>query len=221
MRKLLFRDIFLVPKYKSWNAEFKRLPPKFQASLPKFTPPKLNRDRLSELFGSLSDLSFTIEEGEYSMQTKEGKSTPPDWALMDVPLVLTTINTSNDCGLYGVTSLNDKIMELYNLQGRLVKSIQTESGNRPQDIAATKSDDLVYIDDIEKTVNIVKNTNIETMVVSPGWIPRYVCSTSSDDLLVVMDNAAKQTRVVRYSGSTEKQIIQFHNKRHQLYSSGG
>lgn len=85
-----------------------------------------------------------------------------------------------------------------------MKSIQTESGNRPQDIAVTKSDDLVYIDDIEKTVNIVKNKSIETMVVSPGWIPRYVCSTSSDDLLFVMDNAAKQTRVVRYSGSTEK-----------------
>lgn len=125
MRKLLnFGDIFLVPEYKSRNAEFKRLPPKFQASLPKFTPPKINRDRLSELFGSLSDLSFTIEEGEYSMPTKEGKSTPPDWALMDVPLVLTTINTSNDRGLYGVTCLNDekiwtcgnnKIMELYNL----------------------------------------------------------------------------------------------------------
>lgn len=73
-------------------------------------------------------------------------------------------------------------MELYNLQG---KSIQTKSGNKPQDIAVTKSGDLVYIDDIEKTVNIVKNTFIETMVRLDEWIPHYVCSTLSDDLLVV------------------------------------
>ncbi|XP_052681783.1 E3 ubiquitin-protein ligase TRIM71-like [Crassostrea angulata] len=231
LKKLLnSKDVYLLFEYKSRNAEFRRLPPKLKISLPNFRPQKIHTDQLIEQFGSLSALSFTTDEQDYSMPPQGAESSPSDRSLMDEPRVITAIATGHEYRVYGVTCLNDtkiwmrgmyRMMKLFNMEGKLVESIITKSGNAPKDIVVTTNGDLVYTDMGYRTVNIVKNTQIQTVIRLLEWRPLGVCSASSGDILVVMvSDDDKPTKVVRYSGSTEKQSLQFNDKGQPLYSSG-
>ena len=108
------------------------------------------------------------------------------------------------------TSGNNKIMKLYNLKGELLKSVQTKSRNKPCDIAVARNGGLVYADIKDRSINLVSGTQIQTLILLRGWIPLRLCSTCSGDFLVIMrSDDRKQTKVVRYASSTEKQTIQW------------
>ncbi|XP_061195105.1 uncharacterized protein LOC133203313 [Saccostrea echinata] len=213
--------------YKIKSEKFTKLPSKLIFKFPVFTGNN-DRDQCSQLFGSISPLSITTEEHGYTMETPEAEYCPPVKPLLDEPELITNIDTEYN-KLYSVTCLSDeeiwtcgnsKIMKLYNLQGKLLKSIQTKSGIKPCDIAVTRSGDLVYVDPDARTVNIVKNKQIQEVIRLQGWRPYNVCSTSFGDLLVTMHSDDKQSKIVCYSGSTEKQTIQFDSEGKPLYSSG-
>ncbi|XP_061168997.1 uncharacterized protein LOC133178271 [Saccostrea echinata] len=69
------------------------------------------------------------------------------------------------------------------------------------------------------TVNIVKNEKTEEVIRLQNWNPLTICTTSSGDLLVIMERE-DETKLVRYSGSTEKKSIQFDDKGKPLYLPG-
>ena len=208
--KLDINDICLVSEYTSRTEEFRSLPAQFQVTLPTFTPQEINREQIHQQIGSWSKPAITF--------------------LLDEPRILTDIQTEftdllsvsclSDSELW--TCGNDKILRLYNLQGELLRSVRTQSGNRPHGISVTRSRDLVYTDYGDKSINIFSGTQMQTLITLRGWIPRYVCSSSFGDLLVIMDSDDwKQTKVVRYSGYTEKQSIQWDDQGNPLYTSSG
>nr|XP_022333195.1 uncharacterized protein LOC111130415 [Crassostrea virginica] len=210
--KLDTSDVCLVSGYTSRTEEFRSLPAQFQMTLPTFTPQEINREQIHQQIGSLSELAITF--------------------LLDEPRILTDIQTEYKKGLLSVSCLSDSelwtrgyydnILRLYNLQGELMRSVQTISGSKPLDIAVTRSGDLVYTEYYDSSINQVSGIQIQTLIRLQGWGPLYLCSTSSGDLLVTMTSYdLKQTKVVRYSGSTEKQSIQWDDRGKPLYTTGG
>nr|XP_022297322.1 uncharacterized protein LOC111106792 [Crassostrea virginica] len=209
-RLLNTSDVCLLSEYTSRTEEFRSLPFQFQVTLPTFTPQEIHREQIHQQIGSLSELTII-------------------YPLLDEPRILTDIQIEYDY-LYRVSCLSDSelwtrgnnnILRLYNLQGELLRCIQTKSGNEPEDIAVTRSGDLVYADWKDRSINLVNGTQIQTLITLRGCIPYGLCSTSSGDLLVIMySDDWKQTKVVRYSGSKEKQTIRWDDRGKPLYSSG-
>lgn len=222
-------DIGLISAYKSRNAEFRRMPSKPTISLPRFSPQEMNKEQIRQQFGSLSVESFDTKDDNYTIDCPNAATSPKFRSLIDEPRIVTEFKTKFDNSLCSVSCRSDELiwtcghnestMRLYSLQGKPKNVINT--GKQPGDIAVTRSWDLVYTDRNDRTVNIVKNTNIQTLITLQEWEPCNVCSTYLGDLLVVMiSNDHKQAKVVRYSGSKEKQIIQYDSKGQPLYSSG-
>lgn len=226
-------DAGVLPTYKSEIARFGRLLPKITISLPVFTPYTINKENIFRQFGCLSELDIRTEEYCYPMDEPSAENNFTYKPIIDDFRVITDIDTDygNTDGLLSVFCLSDELiwtcgsgidMRLYNHQGEIIKSIHTKSGRQPWDITVTRNGDLVYTDPLDRTVNIVKNRHIQEVIRLYDWTPLNVCSTSSDDLLVTMfSNKGNQTKLVRYTGSIIKQIIQFDESGNSLYSSDG
>nr|XP_022304526.1 tripartite motif-containing protein 2-like [Crassostrea virginica] len=221
-------DVGHVSRYKSRNVDYRKLPSKLKISLPNFQLQRINTEQLLNQFGSLSPSSIETEEQGYTVPSPGAESSPPARPLLDVPCLITDIPTKEYGELYHVSCLSDeeiwtrgdnKSMNLYNLKGELLKSVQNKSGKVPADIAVTRSGGLVYTDYNDSSINLV-STQIQKLIKLQGWRPWGLCSMASGDLLVIMtSDDRKQTKVVRYSGSTEKQTIQWDNQGKPLYSS--
>ena len=206
-------DVCLVSEYTSRTEEFRSLPAQFQVTLPTFTPKEINREQIHQQIGSLSKLDITY----------------PLVIPLDKIQIITDMQTDY-VGLHNVSCLSDSefwtcgednILRLYNLYGELVKSYRTKTGYMPQDIAVTRSGDLVYTDLHDSSINLVSGREIRTLITLRGWKPLGVCSMSSGHLLVIMkSNDDKKTKVVRYSGSKKKQSIQWDDQGKPLYTSG-
>ncbi|XP_078312579.1 uncharacterized protein LOC111133699 [Crassostrea virginica] len=226
-------NVNIVSKYKSRTQEFRMLPPIPKVAIPNFQPQTINREHLLKLFGSLTHLFKEDEEEEEEEEEdisiiKETKPSPKGRPLLDVPKLITELDTGYKY-LHGVSCLsdeeiwtrgNDKNLKLYNQRGKLLKSVQTISGNSPDDIAVICSGDLVYTDRNDRSISLVRNAQVQTLIKLQGWSPRGVCSTTSHDMLISMESDdKKESKIVRYSGSTEKQIIQWDEQGHPLYSN--
>ena len=210
-------DVYFVSKYKSTNHQFKTLPTQLQVTLPSFSPTKNVRERISGQIGSLSKLAIYWR--------------PISTAFLDEPLILANINTRNESTSDSISCLSDSEfwitfqfhnMELYNLHGEIIKSIKPKpiSWLKRRIAAVTRNGDLVYTGFWSKSINLVHGTKVQTMFRLRGCRAINICTTSSDDLLVLVYTrkiAKRETKVLRYSSSTVKQSIQWDNQGNSLY----
>lgn len=96
----------------------------------------------------------------------------------------------------------------------------------PSDIAVTGDGDLVYTDDVTKTVNIVKNKQIREVINLEGWETFNSVLPSTVTCWWPWTELVGESKIVRYSlskgssGFKEKQTIQFDDQGKSLYSSG-
>ncbi|XP_078309354.1 uncharacterized protein LOC144617820 [Crassostrea virginica] len=209
--------------YSCKTEEFSKLPPKVIVSMPKFIPNQIKREELCCLIGKLSPLSTILEERVFT--AKEPNTSVRE--LLDEPELLNTINTGHK-NLRSVACHNDDQIwtsggtgdiKCLNIQGVLQKTIKTKSGDIPLDIAVDTTGALLYCDMKTRTVYKVKNDQTEEIIVLQRWRPSQLCVTSSGDLLVTMfSDGETQSKVIRYSGSTVKQTIQFDDEGQPLYS---
>ena len=148
-------DVCLVSEYTSRTEEFRNLPAQFQVTLPTFTPEEINREQIHQQIGYLSKLAII-------------------YPFLDEPRILANLQTDcrglrsvsrfSDSWLWTCGDYNDNILRLYNLQGELLRSVQTKSGNWPWDIAVNRSGDLVYTDPNDSTINLVRGSRIQTLI---------------------------------------------------------
>ncbi|XP_052678656.1 uncharacterized protein LOC128159567 [Crassostrea angulata] len=210
-------------EYSSKIREFSKLPPMVQVSLPTFISKPIDREKLYSLFGQITPLSTATEENVLSL--KQPNTSVRE--LLDEPELVATIQTGYE-ELRNVTCLNDgsiwtsgetNDIKCFNIQGSLLQTIQTKSGKPPTDIAVDSDGNLLYSQLSIRTVYKVKNGKTEVLIRLQGWRPIQLCVTSTGDLLVTMYSDDKtQSKVVRYSRSTEKQTFQFDNEGKPLYS---
>ncbi|XP_052680759.1 uncharacterized protein LOC128161506 [Crassostrea angulata] len=210
-------------EYSSKIREFSKLPPKVKVVMPTFVPNPIDQEKMYSLFGKITPLSTATEDNVLPLN--QPKTSVRE--LLDEPKLVATIQTGHNI-IRNVTCLNeDRIwtsgrtneIQCFNLKGSLLQTITTKSEKFPNDIAVDSNGDLLYSDWKNRTVNKVKNGQTEELIKLHGWRPYNLCVTSTGDLLLTMYcDDETQSKVVRYSGSTEKQTIQFDDEGKPLYS---
>uniref|UniRef100_K1PFI6 Tripartite motif-containing protein 2 n=1 Tax=Magallana gigas TaxID=29159 RepID=K1PFI6_MAGGI len=210
-------------EYCSKISEFNKLTPKVRVSLPTFIPNPTNSENLYTLFGKIIPLSTATEKNRLSLNQVNTSVRE----LLDVPKLVATIKTGRRC-LRNITCHNeDNIwtsgetneIKCFNSKGSLLQTVYTKSGKFPDDITVYSDSNLIVSDGNIKTVYKVNNGKTEELIRLQGWTPFNLCVTSTGDLLVTMySDDETQSKIVRYSGSTEKQTIQFDDEGKPLYS---
>ncbi|XP_065930019.1 uncharacterized protein [Magallana gigas] len=210
-------------EYSSKIREFSKLPPKVKITLPTFIPKPLDHKKLYNMFGQITPLSTATEQNVLSLnQPNTSVKT-----LLDEPELVATIQTGYE-DVYNVTYLNEdcvwtfgstKDIKCFNMKGELLHTVSSKSEQRPNGIAVDSDGNLLISDWKSGTVNKVNNGQTEELIRLRGRWPCNLCVTSNGDLLVIMlSDDETQSKVVRYSGSTEKQTIQFDDEGKPLYS---
>lgn len=225
------RDVSESLDYEGKLAEFKKLPPTLKSTFPIFIPIKVQRRELRKMFCSLTPPSITAVESTHTPKCSKPPSTPlevlSEQCLLEEPKVVDIVDTEYDflrnvtCSReeeFWVSNWNCEVKNI-NTKGSLLESFRTKSGEMACDVAIAKTNELFYTDVKNRTVNKFTDGHIDELIKLQNWKPLNLCITSSGDIMVTMYNDAEtQSKVTRYTGSTEKQTIQFDDEGKPIYS---
>ena len=148
-------DVCLVTVYTSRIEELS-YPLQLNVTLPTFIPQEINKEQISKHIGSLSKLAVTFPTGKLlenkaitteEKGSKDAKSTddvvmPLIYESLIISVIDTTSGRLNSVACFSDEDIwtlgNEKTIKLFNLQGELINSVRTKTGNKPVGIVVTK-----------------------------------------------------------------------------------
>ncbi|XP_061176047.1 E3 ubiquitin-protein ligase arc-1-like [Saccostrea echinata] len=214
-------DVSKSLSYSSSNDALKALPPKVNATTPRFSPKSINNEQISEMFGTINKFSITTQEHGYKLKalldlssTKENvieEDTKENKKLLPEPAVTYIIETGyRDLG--SIACLNDEeiwtsgfdnSLKLFKIAmpshisrlsfGVLGSSVLKEvsTGVGYKDIAVTTTGELILCNRSANILKLTRNNKMDPMIKINGWIILNICITVRNELLAMMVNANK------------------------------
>ncbi|XP_062588580.1 uncharacterized protein LOC134257262 [Saccostrea cucullata] len=209
--------------YNSKNEYFRNVPARYNLTVLQFNLNELTEQKICELIGVLPR-SIKTDIPARVLKTVQHL---PIRKFAAKPKVIKTVNTgygetyrvncipnTNQFYVWGNTAFT----KLMNTDENTLEEIPT---SELSDQAVTKEGYLVYAERKTKCIKIRKSNEIECLTSTQEWTPLGICSCSTGEFLVSMKSLERKdspSKVVRFSGSTVKQEIQYDAVGKALYA---
>ncbi|XP_062572585.1 E3 ubiquitin-protein ligase TRIM71-like [Saccostrea cucullata] len=220
-------DATAILKYQSRNGDFRKGPHLQSFSCPMLLPGIIKENHITEMFGFLQ----TRDE----LQEK-----PRMLKMIDVPLVLGTIQSPyGNHEEFGIehqlrnvqcvgrdkilTSGGDKTIKEIDRTGSILRTIHTNAIVWALTINSQMEPvhSISYAHKQNADIYVYNKKAVNVLFSILNWFPVGLCYTDNGDLLVSMRSMDKtQSKVVRYSGTTEIRKIQYDSQGQPLFSTG-
>ncbi|XP_062620675.1 E3 ubiquitin-protein ligase TRIM71-like [Saccostrea cucullata] len=212
-------DATAVIKYRSRNKDFQKGPEFQRISCPQLYPGIISKDQIVAMFGFL--------------KTQDYLQKVPRMLMMGDPQVLSNIQSpyGNDQLLWHLHCMgtdkilisgDDSTIKEIDKDGSILKTIHTNENVRV--LTSNLQLEPVFClstFSYNKTNIYIYKDCMKLLLSIPDWIPVGLCYTVDGDLLVSMRSTDKtQSRIVRFSGTAEKQKLQYDTQRQPLFSTG-
>ncbi|XP_062607094.1 uncharacterized protein LOC134268863 [Saccostrea cucullata] len=175
--------------YKSELTDFRDIPTDVDVKIPSLNS---NTVQGRELSIELGEYKATLTQTSISSLTDE-VSILSVRKLLDKAKVIATIPSRIKSLRHIICTRNneawacsgDRFIRRIDIRGSIKEKIATKCKPSPNEISVTRKGELIYSDHDSRTVNIVRQGKIETLITLPrGWHPDGLCCTRSGDILV-------------------------------------
>nr|XP_034320212.1 uncharacterized protein LOC105324438 [Crassostrea gigas] len=213
-------DAMAIMSYKSRNGEFRDGMKESGMSCPNFVPVLVKENQILDMFGKLQLQNSNVSDKQQSvLQLME--------PIVSLKEIQSPYNYGNKTELWIITCKetgklwvcgNNKTIYQIDWDGSILKTINL-SGNA-KGLSLNVQQELVFIQSWTDTkVFKYENNSVVTLLELVSWRPRGLCHAVNGDLLIGMRSVVgARSRVVRYSGSTECQVIENGNWGNPLFS---
>lgn len=211
-------DAMAIMSYKSRNGEFRDGMKESGMSCPNFVPVLVKENQILDMFGKLQLQNSNVSDKQQSVLQ-----------LMEPPVSLKEIQSpyGNKSELWRITCKgtgklwvcgNNKTIYQIDWDGSILKTINLSEN--VLGLSLNVQQELVFIQGrIDTKVFKYKNNNVVTLLELVSWRPRGLCHAVNGDLLISMRSVVcARSSVVRYSGSTECQVIENGKSGNPLFS---
>jgi hypothetical protein len=211
-RLLRTNDVTEALSYHVDMGKFKNVKSEIHVSIPDFKRIKITMDEMCNLFGILEtlqtdDLQEKSSNVKLEKENRVEKAVKVEKDFLLMPSLSATIDTNleqvqrvacldkNEVWVSG----NKSDIARVDGDGNVHEIVHTSSKYVPHDLAVSKENELLYCDNIGRTVKMVKNDNQRALLRFEGWRPQGICSTSEGGILVSLyNNLEGQSKVMKY-----------------------